>query len=115
MSYVMFVVTQLLGAALLYFTYRGVFDLITASATVVLMLALSFHVMVRKPDATSIRMACFTAALWMAALLSARLFLEFRGFFVCLSSLIVFLITGGAAFFATLSLIREPTALDLDT
>src|SRR3546814_11264789 len=79
MSYVMFLVTQILGGVILYFTYRGVFDLLTAFITVILMVGLQFHVMVRKPDGTSIRMACFTSALWMAALLSGRLFLEFRG------------------------------------
>src|SRR3546814_16546697 len=55
MSYVMFLVTQILGGVILYFTYRGVFDLLTAFITVLLMVGLQFHVMVRKPDGTSIR------------------------------------------------------------
>lgn len=109
MSYVMFVVTQLIGAAILYFTYRGVFDLFTAGMTVILMLALSFHVMVRKPDTTGIRMACFTAALWMATLLSGRLFFEFRGIGTSIASLIVFLVVGAAAAAGTWSVIRYPT------
>src|SRR3546814_1377861 len=52
MSYVMFLVTQILGGVILYFTYRGVFDLLTAFITVILMFGLQFHVMVRKPDGT---------------------------------------------------------------
>ncbi|AXK44071.1 hypothetical protein [Erythrobacter aureus] len=109
MSYVMFVVAQLIGAAILYFTYRGVFDLFTAFVDVVLMLALSYHVMVRKPDATGIRMACFTAALWMATLLSGRLFFEFRGIGTSLASLFVFLVVGGAAAVGTWSVVRYPS------
>src|SRR3546814_9952550 len=84
------------------------FDLLTAFITVILMVGLQFHVMVRKPDGTSIRMACFTSALWMAALLSGRLFLEFRGWSVSLAAFVVFLITAGAAGASTYALLRRP-------
>lgn len=114
MSYVMFLVTQMLGAVILYLTYRGVFDLLTAFITVVLMLGLSFHVMVRKPDGTSIRMSCFTTALWMAALFSARLFLEFRGWAISLTALAVFLVTAIAAGASTYALLRRPLDMDVE-
>ena len=114
MSYVMFIVTQMLGAVVLYLTYRGVFDLGTAFFTVVLMLGLSFHVMVRKPDGTSIRMACFTTALWMAALFSARLFFEFRGWAVSITALAIFLVTAGAASASTFALLRRPLDMDVE-
>src|SRR3546814_20725769 len=72
------------------------------------MVGLQFHVMVRKPDGTSIRMACFTSALWMAALLSGRLFLAFRGWSVSLAAFVVFLITAGADGASTYALLRRP-------
>lgn len=114
MSYVMFLVTQILGGVILYFTYRGVFDLLTAFITVILMVGLQLHVTVRKPDGTSIRMACFTSALWMAALLSGRLFLEFRGWSVSLAAFVVFLITAGAAGASTYALLRRPLDMDVE-
>src|SRR3546814_4331535 len=115
MSYVMFLVTQILGGVILYFTYRGVFDLLTAFITVILMVGLQFHVMVRKPDGTSIRMACFTSALWMAALLSGRLLLEFRGWSVSLAAFVVFLITAGAAGETTYALLRDRKSTRLNS
>lgn len=113
MSYVMFLMAEMLGAAILYFTYRGVFDLLTAFLTVVVMLALSYHVMVRKPDGTSIRMACFTFALWIAAFFFANLFFDLRNFWITLGAGVLLLLTAGAAAFSTYGLIRRPTDLDL--
>lgn len=114
MSYVMFIAAEAICAAILYFTYRGVFDIYTAFVTVILMLALSFHVMVRKPDSTSIRMACFTTSLWLAALFSARLFLEFRGIGTSAVALIIFLISAGAAGASTYALLQRPLELDVE-
>lgn len=113
MSFVMFIVTEILGALFLFFAYRGIFDLITAFLVVVLMLGLSFHVMVRKPDNTSIRMACFTTALWMASVVAGRLFFEFRGWAITLAALIVFILAFAAAALSTYALIQRPTELDL--
>lgn len=48
MSYVMFLVTEIIGVLILFFTYKGVFDLVMAFLTVILMLGLSFHVLVRR-------------------------------------------------------------------
>lgn len=114
MAYVMFLVAEAIGAAILYFTYRGIFDLYTAFFTVLIMLGLSFHVMVRKPDGTSIRMACFTASLWLAALFSARLFLEFRGWATSIAALLLFVVLAGAAGFSTYALLRRPLDLDVE-
>jgi hypothetical protein len=110
----MFLVTQLLGGVILYFTYRGVFDLLTAFITVILMIGLQFHVLVRKPDGTSIRMACFTTALWMAALFAARLFLEFRGWSVSIAAMFVFIVTAGAAAVSSYALLRRPLDMDVE-
>lgn len=113
MSYVMFLVAEILGAIILYLTHRGVFDLVTAFFTVVIMLGLSYHVMVRKPDGTSIRMACFTAALWLASLFFANLFLEFRSTLITLGAALLFIATTIAAGFSTYALIQRPTDVDL--
>jgi hypothetical protein len=110
----MFIITELFGFAILYFTYRGVFTLLTAFLVVILMLGLSFHVLVRKPDGTSIRMACFTVAVWMAALFAANLFLEFRNWFATLAGGLLFLVCAATAGFSTYTLLRRPPEMDVD-
>lgn len=114
MSYVMFLVTEIIGVLILFFTYKGVFDLVMAFLTVILMLGLSFHVLVRRPDGTSIRMACFTTALWYFAVGSGKLFLEFRGWQITSGAFIFCLLALLAAGFSTYALIQRPTDLDLE-
>lgn len=113
MTYLMFIMTELLGGVFLYFAYVGIFDMATSFAIVILMLALSFHVMVRKPDATGIRLACFTTVLWMSSVISGRLAFEFRGWAITLGAFLVFIITISAAALATYAIILRPSSLDL--
>ena len=109
----MFVFTEILGFTILYFTYRGVFGLLTAFFVVILMLGLSYHVMVRKPDGVSIRMACFTVAVWIAALFAANLFFEFRNWLSTLAGGILFIVCTVVASFSTYSLLRRPPEMDI--
>ena len=112
----MFAITEGLGLLALFGTWKGIFGLPTAGLFVVVMLALSFHVMARdpRPDATSIRMACFAAVLWYGAILSGKLVLEFRDWKTTLAAGAFCAITAIIAAFATLSVLERPTHYDLE-
>lgn len=116
MSYLMFIVLEAINGLLLYGTYRGVFGLIPGFLFVSVMLALSFHVMARqpRPDATSVRMACFSAALWDAFILSGKLFLEFRSWEITIAAGLFALLAGTIAAFAAWSVLERPLDYDVD-
>lgn len=114
MHYMMFGLIQAIGFAILYFTYRGVFDLITAGLAVCIMLALSFHVIARKADSISTRVACFTAALWFAGFLAGRLFFEFRDWGTTLIAAIFCFICVAPAVVSTIGLATRPADMDID-
>lgn len=116
MSYFIFFFTELLGALLLGAFAKGLIGVVPAGLVVVVMLALSFHVLARgdRPDGTSIRMASFAAVLWYASILSGKLMMEHRdGFTTGMAGLFCLFCIVLAAF-ATWSVLERPLDYDVD-
>ncbi len=116
MTIVLFIVAQALGFFGLYLTWRGVFDLGFAFMLVVTMLGLSFHVMARdpRPDATSVRIACFATMLWYATFLSAKLLFEYRSLAISVMAGLFMVFVGSIAAFATWSVVTRPLQYDVE-
>ncbi|QAY80485.1 hypothetical protein [Sphingosinicella sp. BN140058] len=114
MAYALFVFCELAGVLILWLTHRGVFSLPLAAFTTLTMLLLSFHVMVRKPDAENIRLACLTMALWLASAFAVTLAFDGRGFLVTLGAAAFALLVGAAAAFMTYDLAQRPPFVDLE-
>jgi hypothetical protein len=116
MSYLMFMVVEILGLLVMAGTYKGIFSLAVAFLCMIVMLALSFHVFARdpRPDSTSIRMASFAGVLWYASVFSGKLFLEFRSWTVTLCAGLFMLLTITVAGFATWSVLERPLDYDVD-
>lgn len=116
MTYIMLAIVEGLGLLILYATWRGIFGLGVASLFVLVMLATSFHILARdpRPDATSSRMACFAAGLWYGAILSGKLFLEFRTWPITLGAGLFCLLCAVIAGFATVSVLERPLDYDVE-
>lgn len=116
MTIILFIVAEAIGFLALYLTWKGVFGLGFAFLVVIVMLALSFHVLARdpKPDGTSVRMACFATMLWYATLLAGKLTLEFRSVMITLTAACAMLLVGTIAAFATWSVIQRPLDYDVE-
>lgn len=116
MSYLMFVVVEILGLLVMAGAYKGIFSLTVAFLCVIVMLALSFHVFARdpRPDSTSIRMASFAGVLWYATVFSGKLLLEFRSWSVTLCAGIFMILALTVAGFATWSVLERPLDYDVE-
>ncbi len=116
MSYFIFAIAEILGVLLLGAFAYGMIGVVPAGLVVIVMLALSFHVLARgdRPDGTSIRMASFAAALWYATILGGKLVFEFRGGLTTVIAVLFTLFTLVLAGFATWSVLERPLDYDVD-
>lgn len=116
MSYFIFLIAEVLGMLLLGAFAKGLIGILPAGLVVVVMLALSFHVLARgdRPDGTSIRMACFAAVLWYASILGGKLVFEFRDGMTTTGAVFFTLFTLVLAGFATWSVLERPLDYDVD-
>jgi hypothetical protein len=116
LTIITFIFAEAVGLFGLYLTWKGVFGLGFAFLLVLVMLALSFHVMARNPraDATSTMMGCFSAMLWYMAFLAGKIFLEFRGWTITLAAFAFMAIVGAVAIASTWSVIERPTDYDVE-
>lgn len=116
MSYFIFTFAEILGILLLAAFAKGMIGIVPAGLVVVVMLALSFHVLARgdRPDGTSIRMASFAAALWYASILGGKLVLEFRGGLTTVIAVLFTIFVVVLAGFATWSVLERPLDYDVD-
>jgi uncharacterized protein involved in response to NO len=116
MSYLIFIMAEIIGLLFMLATWKGIFGLVPSFLAVLVMIALSFHVLARepKPDGTSIRMASFSAMLWYASILCGKLMLENRGWATNLGAGAMLLITAAIAVFSTWSVLERPLDYDVD-
>lgn len=116
MSYLIFFMAEVFGLLFMLATWKGVFGLMPSFLAVVIMMALSFHVLARnpKPDGTSIRMASFSAMLWYCSVLCGKLMLENRGWAISLGAFVMMAITATIAAFASYSVLQRPLDYDVD-
>lgn len=116
MSYVIFLMAELFGALMLFGFAKGIIGIAPAFVAMVIMLALSFHVLARrdKPDGTSIRMASFAAVLGYAAIFGAKLTAEYRGILITISAALFTLFCICLAGFAAWSVVERPLDIDVE-
>lgn len=114
MSYLIFAMAEAFGLAFFWAASKGIIGLAPAFLAMLVMLANAYHVLVRKPGGSGIRMASFVAALCYFAILSGKLFFEFRGMGITFGALTAMLITSAAAGIGIVALIREPVMGDYD-
>lgn len=116
MSHLIFAVAELVGLLFMLATWKGVFGIVPTFFAMIVMIALSFHVLARdpKPDGTSIRMASFAAMLWYGAILSTKLALEGRGWTITLCASAMALLTACTAAFASYSVVERPLDYDVE-
>ena len=116
MTLIVFAVAEIVGLLSLLGAWKGVFGLPVAFLAMLVMLALSFHVLARdpRPDGTSVRMASFAAMCAYGSILCGKLALEWRGVLITTLAVLLGMLLASVAAATVLAVTERPLRYDVE-